>query len=122
LALTQPTAQAERADGGREVQMSTAHTGHGHHYGRQHYHRFWLGFLVQGRVAASAMIIDRTELNQQAVIATDDVPRIYWGKSRGHRVVGVPEPATPYFLEPELWGRGSDCRVNLRYKACGSQG
>jgi len=33
--------------------------------------------------------VDRTELNQQAMIATDDFPRIYWGKSRGHRVVGV---------------------------------
>ena len=53
-------------------------------------------------MAASAIIIDRTELNQQAVIATDDFPGIYWGKSRGHRVVGVPEPA---LLEPENWGK-----------------
>jgi hypothetical protein len=44
-------------------------------------------------VAAPAIVIDRTELNQQAMIATDDFPRIYRGKSRGHRVVGVPEPA-----------------------------
>ncbi len=27
------------------------------------------------------------------MIATDDFPRIYRGKSRSHRVVGVPEPA-----------------------------
>lgn len=46
-------------------------------------------------MAASAIVIDRTELNQQAVIATDDFPGIYRGKIRGHRVVGVPEPATP---------------------------
>ena len=44
-------------------------------------------------MAAAAVVIDRTELNQQAMIATDDFPRIYWGKSRSHRVVGVPEPA-----------------------------
>jgi hypothetical protein len=47
-------------------------------------------------VAAAAIVVNRTELNQQAVIAADDFPRIYWGKSRSHRVVGVPEPATPY--------------------------
>jgi hypothetical protein len=50
-------------------------------------------------VAAAAVVIDRTELNQQAMIATDDFPRIYWGKSRSHRVVGVPEPATPYYSQ-----------------------
>jgi hypothetical protein len=52
-------------------------------------------------VAAPAIVIDRTELNQQAMIATDDFPRIYWGKSRGHRVVGVPERATPSHLLKE---------------------
>jgi hypothetical protein len=36
------------------------------------------------------------------VIATDDFPRIYWGKSRGHRVVGVPERATPLLLPRNL--------------------
>ena len=96
--------------------MPTANTGHGHHYGRQHYHRFRLGFLVQGRVAASAIIIDRTELNQQAVIATDDVPRIYWGKSRGHRVVGVPEPATPYF-----WNLNFGGEVPTAESICGTR-
>jgi predicted hydrolase (HD superfamily) len=99
LPLAQPAAQAKRADGGREVEVPTAHTGHWHHYWRRHHHRFGLGFLVQGRVAAPAIVIDRTELNQQAVIATDDFPRVYWGKSRGHRVVGVPEPATPWNLK-----------------------
>jgi hypothetical protein len=44
-------------------------------------------------VAASAIIVGCTELDQQAVIATDDFPRIYRGKSRSHRVVGVPERA-----------------------------
>jgi hypothetical protein len=44
-------------------------------------------------------------LNQQAMIATDDFPRIYWGKSRGHRVVGVPEPALlTTAAEPDNWG------------------
>ena len=95
LPLAQPAAQAQRADGGREVQVPTAHPGHRHHYWWHHHHWFGLGFLVQGRVAASAIVIDRTELNQQAVIATDDFPGIYRGKIRGHRVVGVPEPATP---------------------------
>jgi hypothetical protein len=36
------------------------------------------------------------------VIASNDFPRIYRGKSRGHRVVGVPERATPYFLKGTL--------------------
>ncbi len=103
LPLAQPAAQAQGADGGREIQMPTAHPGHRHHYWRRHHHRLGLGFLVQGRVAASAIVIDRTELNQQAVIATDDFPGIYWGKSRGHRVVGVPEPATPWNLKN--WGK-----------------
>src|SRR5258708_36164421 len=77
--------------------MSPPGAGHGHHYcGRKH-HGFGLWFLVHGRVAAPAIVIHRTELNQQAMIATDDFPRIYWGKVRGHRVVGVPERATPYF-------------------------
>src|ERR1700733_9972752 len=101
--------------------MPAASAMHGHHYRWRHHHRLGFRFLVQGRVATPAIVIDRTELNQQAVIATDDFPRIYWGKSRGHRVVGVPERATPYFWNL-IWGRGSDCRDNLRHKACGSQG
>ena len=44
-------------------------------------------------MAAPAVVIDGAELNQQAVIATDDLPRVYRGKSRSHRVVGVPERA-----------------------------
>ncbi|MGC2532207.1 MAG: hypothetical protein WA424_04615, partial [Candidatus Sulfotelmatobacter sp.] len=80
-----------------QVQVPTASARYRHHHRRRHHHRLGLGFLVQGRVAAPAIVIDRTELNQQAMIATDDFPRIYWGKSRGHRVVGVPEPATPYY-------------------------
>jgi hypothetical protein len=54
--------------------MSTAVTWHGHHYrdGR-HLHRFRL-FLVQGRVAAAAIIVLGAELDQQAVIATNDLP------------------------------------------------
>jgi hypothetical protein len=56
-------------------------------------------------MAASAIIVVGAELNQQAVIATYDFPRVNWGKGRGHRVVGVPELATPYFLEPILGER-----------------
>jgi hypothetical protein len=67
-------------------------------------------------VAAPTIVIDRTELNQQAMIATDDFPRIYWGKSRSHRVVGVPEPATPY-KEPELIGG----RFQLQGLICGTR-
>jgi hypothetical protein len=44
-------------------------------------------------MAAAAIVIDGAELNQQAAIATNDLPRVYRGKSRGHRVVGVPERA-----------------------------
>jgi hypothetical protein len=44
-------------------------------------------------MAASAIVIDGAELNQQAAITTDDLPRVYRGKSRSHRVVGVPERA-----------------------------
>ena len=82
--------------------MPAARAVDGHHYWRCHHHRLGFGFLVQGRVAASAIVIDRTELNQQAMIATDDFPRIYWGKVRGHRVVGVPERATPFTEQPKL--------------------
>ena len=95
LPLAQPAAQAQRADGRCQIQMPAAVAGHGHHYRGCKHHWLRLGFLVQGRVAAPAIVIDRTELNQQAMIATDDFPRIYWGKSRGHRFVGVPERATP---------------------------
>jgi hypothetical protein len=73
-------------------------------------------------VAASAIIIESTELDQQAVIASYDFPRIYRGKRRGHRVVGVPERATPYSLTGTNWGTGSDCRLNLRHLPCGCQG
>jgi len=73
-------------------------------------------------MAAAAIIVEGSELNQQAVIATDDFPGIYWGKSRGHRVVGVPEPAL-LTEQPNLKkGRGFGCRLNLRYDACGCQG
>ena len=72
-------------------------------------------------MAASAIIVVGAELNQQAVIATYDFPRVNWGKSRGHRVVGVPELATPKifgtFLEED-----SERRLNLRDEGCGSQG
>jgi len=60
---------------------------------------FGLWFLVQGRVAAPAIVVDRTGLNQQAVIATDDFPRIYWGKSRGHRVCGSARAGYPLLLD-----------------------
>ena len=73
--------------------MSTAKAGHRHHYGWSERDGFRFRFLVQRRMAAAAIVIDGAELNQQAAIATDDLPRVYRGKSRGHRVVGVPERA-----------------------------
>ncbi len=74
LPLAQPAAQSKRADRRGQVQVSPPGSGHGHHHcGRKH-HRLGLWFLVQRRVAAPAVIIHRTELNQQAVIATDDFP------------------------------------------------
>src|ERR1700680_3676917 len=102
---------------------ATVVAGHGHHHRWRYQDGLWLRFLVQGRVTASAIIIGCTELDQQAVIASYDFPRIYRGKSRGHRVVGVPERATPRSLTAGTnWGIGSDCRVNLRHPPCGSQG
>jgi hypothetical protein len=54
--------------------MSTAVTGHGHHHwGWRHLYRFRF-FLVHGSVATAAIIVLGTELNQQAVIATNDFP------------------------------------------------
>jgi hypothetical protein len=48
--------------------------GHGHYdWGRRHLHRFRL-FLVQGSVATAAIIVLGAELDQQAVIATNDFP------------------------------------------------
>jgi hypothetical protein len=126
--LAEPVAQAQGADGGRQVQMSaTMVARHGHHHGWRYQDGLGFRFLVQGRVTAPAIIIGCAELDQQAVIASYDFPRIYRGKSRGHRVVGVPERATPCnvtacSLTAETnWGRYSDCRVNLRHLPCGSQ-
>src|ERR1700736_6599380 len=103
--------------------MSATIAHHRHQHGWRYQDRFWFRFLVQRRVAASAIIVAGTELDQQAVIASYDFPRIYWGKSRGHRVVGVPERATPRSLTAGTnWGIGYDCRVNLRQMPCGSQG
>src|SRR5580704_43963 len=103
--------------------MSTAGARHGHHHRRYHHHWFGLGFLVQGRVAAPAIVIDRTELNQQAMIATDDFPRIYWGKSRSHRVVGVPEPALLATRSGHSkWGRGFRRCDNMLHAASECKG
>jgi hypothetical protein len=88
--------------------MSATGSGHRHHHGWCDHDGLRLGLLVQRRVAASAIIVGCTELDQQAVIATNDFPGIYWGKSRSHRVVGVPELATPYSLNARIkWGRDS---------------
>src|SRR5258708_26324439 len=76
--------------------MSAPGARHRHHHRRRHHDWFRLRFLVKTGVAPSAVIVGSTELNQQAVIATDNFPRIYWGKVRSHRVVGEPELATPY--------------------------
>src|SRR5260370_37748882 len=79
--------------------------GHWHHPRWCHQDGLGLRLLVQASVAPSAVIVGCAELNQQAVIATDDFPGIYWGKSRSHRVVGVPELATPYFWNLKLGER-----------------
>jgi hypothetical protein len=84
--LAESVAQAQRADGGRQVQMSATIAHHRHQHGWRYQDGFWLRFLVQRRVAASAIIVGGTELDQQAVIASYDFPRIYRGKSRGHRL------------------------------------
>ena len=44
------------------------------------------------------------------MIATNDFPGIYWGKSRSHRVVGVPERALLTALQELYRGRGSTAR------------
>src|SRR3981081_2189659 len=75
--------------------MSAAVTGHGHHHWDwSHLYRFRF-FLVQASVATAAVIVLGAKLNQQAVIATNDFPRIYRGKSRSHRVVGETEQDNP---------------------------
>jgi len=54
--------------------MSTAVTRHGHHHwdwGHLYWFRF---FLVQASVATAAIIVLGAELDQQAVIATNDFP------------------------------------------------
>ena len=46
-------------------------------------------FFVERSVTAAAEIVDGTELNEQAVVATDNFPGIYRGKSCGHLGLGV---------------------------------
>src|SRR3979411_108719 len=75
--------------------MSAAVTGHGHHHWDWGDLSWLRSFLVKASVVTAAIIVLGAKLNQQAVIATNDFPRIYRGKSRSHRVVGVPEQATP---------------------------
>src|SRR5215467_4469504 len=45
--------------------------------------------LVQRTVAATAKVVNGTELNEKAAIATNDFPGIYRGKGRSHVGVGV---------------------------------
>jgi len=73
-------------------------------------------------VATSAIVIGGAKLNQQAVIASNDFPRIYRGKSRGHRVVGVPERALLTNTGTKLLGDRSGAVPNLRSSPCGCQG
>jgi hypothetical protein len=54
--------------------MSAPGSGHRHHHRRRHHHWFGLGFCIQARVAAAAIVVEGTELNQQAVIAAYDFP------------------------------------------------
>jgi hypothetical protein len=56
-------------------------------------------------VAAAAVIVVGAKLNQQAVIASNDFPRINRGKSRGHsRIVAAPEQGTLQPMQPENAG------------------
>jgi len=101
-------------------------SGHGarhgqQHRGRQHLHRFWL-FLIQTRVAAAAIVIMGAKLNQQAVIATDDLPRVYRGKSRSHRVVGVARAGYSKLIRNRHLGERFRMHANLRHLPCGCQG
>src|SRR5437660_1665936 len=94
--------------------MSAAGSRHRHHHRGGDYDRLRFGLLVQGRVATPAIVVMGAKLNQQAVITANDFPLIYRGKSRGHRVVGVPERATPY-MEPIYMGE----RFRLQLPICG---
>jgi len=73
-------------------------------------------------VATSAIVIGGAKLNQQAVIASNDFPRIYRGKSRGHRVVGGPERAFLTNTGTNVGGTVPSAVPNLRSSACGCQG
>src|SRR5512135_3933544 len=86
--------------------MSAPRTRYRHHHRWDNSDLLGLRLLVQRRMTASAIVIGCAELNQQAVIATNDFPRIYRGKSRSHRVVGVPERALLTALQKLFWGRG----------------
>src|SRR5579863_4049329 len=105
--------------------MSAAVARHRHHDRRRSHNRLRLRLLIHGSVATSAIVIGGAKLNQQAVIASNDFPRIYRGKSRGHRVVGGPERA---FLTSgtgtnlTFGGKVPTAVPNLQSPACGCQG
>jgi hypothetical protein len=48
--------------------------GHGQHHRWRYQDGLGFRFLVQGRVAASAIIIGSAKLDQQAVVTSDDFP------------------------------------------------
>ena len=87
------------------------------YWGRRH--DFRLLFVKRGP-APAAKVICCAELNQQAMIASNDFPRINRGKSRGHLDCGSCQSGG-YSLLPkfrQLLG----LQRNLREDACGCQG
>src|SRR5215472_16531455 len=69
-------------------------------------------------MAAPAEIIAGTELNELAVVATNDFPGVDRGKSRGHLGFGSCQSGGT----PRSRWSGSKLKGNLKDTGCGSQG
>src|SRR5215475_13385814 len=69
-------------------------------------------------MAATAHVIGCTELNEQAVVATNNFPGIYRGKSCGHLGFGSSQSVGT----PRSRWSGSKSQGNLGQVACGCQG
>jgi hypothetical protein len=76
LALAQSIAQAQSADRGGKVKVAAARPVHGRdlRHGRRRYDLRLL--FVKRSVAPAAQIIAGTELNEQAVVATNNFPGV----------------------------------------------
>src|SRR5207237_9112185 len=78
---------------GRKVRVAPAIAVARHDLGCRGSRNNFRFLLVKRRVAPAAKMISCSELNKQAMMATDDFPRIYRGKSGGHRLVSVARAA-----------------------------